>query len=827
MKPEKPLFANVILPLPLNKLFTYGIPEEFEQAVKPGSRVIVQFGRKKFYSAIVREIHQNKPADYEVKDILSVVDDSPVIPDHLLEFWDWIATYYMCTPGEVYKAAIPAGLRIESETKVFENPDNETEKPELTAKEELIFQVIKEKKITTINELVNITKEKMVLPVVNNLIKKNYIRAEETIRETFKPKTEKYITLHDSINSEKKLEEIFTGLEKSKKQLDLLMRYIQLAGKMKFPKNKGLIPIKKLQSSPGFSQHALKTLVTKNVFEIEEIVTGRLDLDPLDVNAAKGLDENQQQSMNEVLKEFKTKNVVLLHGVTGSGKTEIYIQLIKEQLKNKKQVLYLLPEIAITTQIINRLRYVFGEKVGVYHSRFPDSERVEIWNNLLKNDEKSYQVILGVRSAIFLPFRQLGLVIIDEEHENTFKQHDPAPRYHARDTGIVLAELMQAKCLLGTATPSVESYFNAKSEKFGLVELKERFGKIEMPEINLANMQEARKKRLMKSIFTPQLLTMIKETVENGEQVILFQNRRGFAPYLECDSCGWIPYCKNCDVSLTYHKSGNQLTCHYCGFSTQVFTICKACENPTLSTKGFGTEKIEDELKIFFPDFKAIRMDFDSTRSRKAYERIIDEFESGRAQILVGTQMISKGLDFDNVGLVGILNADNMLNFPDFRAHERSFQLMAQVSGRAGRKNKMGKVLIQTSNPEHPVIKMVVKNDYKSLYNLQVSERKKFNYPPFFRLIEITLKHKNQMLIETAAQDLARDLIAVFNTRVLGPESPPIPKMHNLYQKRILLKLEKQLNMKKSKEIILNSVQNLLSKENYRNIQVINNVDPQ
>jgi primosomal protein N' (replication factor Y) (superfamily II helicase) len=605
------------------------------------------------------------------------------------------------------------------------------------------------------------------------------------------------------------------------------MRYLQHAGKLKFPKNKGLIPFKKLQSTPGFSQHALKTLVAKNVLEIEEIVTGRLDLDPLDVNAAKGLDENQQQSMNEVLTEFKTKNVVLLHGVTGSGKTEIYIQLIKEQLKNKKQVLYLLPEIAITTQIINRLRYVFGEKVGVYHSKFPDSERVEIWNNLLKNDEKSYQVILGVRSAIFLPFRQLGLVIIDEEHENTFKQQDPAPRYHARDTAIVLADMMQAKCLLGTATPSIESYYNAKSEKFGLVELKERFGNIEMPEINLANMLEARKKRQMKSIFTPQLLTMIKETVENGEQVILFQNRRGFAPYLECDTCGWIPYCKNCDVSLTYHKSGNQLTCHYCGFSTQVFTICKACENPTLSTKGFGTEKIEDELKIFFPDFKAIRMDFDSTRSRKAYEKIIDEFESGRAQILVGTQMISKGLDFDNVGLVGILNADNMLNFPDFRAHERSYQLMAQVSGRAGRKKKMGKVLIQTSNPEHPVIKMVVKNDYMSLFNQQITERKKFNYPPFYRLIEITLKHKNQLLIENAAQDLARDLIAVFNTRVLGPESPPIPKMHNLYQKRILLKLEKQLNMKKSKEIIHHSVQNLLSKENYRNIQVINNVDPQ
>ena len=827
MKPEKPLFANVILPLPLNKLFTYGIPEEFEQAVKPGSRVIVQFGRKKFYSAIVREIHQNKPAEYETKDILSVVDDSPVIPDHLLEFWDWIATYYMCTPGDVYKAAIPAGLRLESETKIFENPDLEIVKSELTPKEELILQVIKDKKITTINELANITKEKLVLPVVNNLIKKNYIRAEESIRETFKPKTEKYITLHKSINSEKKLEITFNELNKSKKQLDLLMRYIQLAGKLEFPKNKGLIPFKKLQSSPGFSQHALKTLVTKNVFEIEEIVTGRLDLDPLDINAAKGLDENQQQSMNEVLKEFKTKNVVLLHGVTGSGKTEIYIQLIKEQLKNKKQVLYLLPEIAITTQIINRLRYVFGEKVGVYHSKFPDSERVEIWNNLLKNDEKSYQVILGVRSAIFLPFRQLGLVIIDEEHENTFKQQDPAPRYHARDTGIFLADLMQAKCLLGTATPSIESYYNAKSEKFGLVELKERFGNIEMPEINLANMQEARKKRQMKSIFTPQLLTMIKETVENGEQVILFQNRRGFAPYLECDTCGWIPYCKNCDVSLTYHKSGNQLTCHYCGFSTQVFTICKACENPTLSTKGFGTEKIEDELKIFFPDFKAIRMDFDSTRSRKAYEKIIDEFESGRAQILVGTQMISKGLDFDNVGLVGILNADNMLNFPDFRAHERSYQLMAQVSGRAGRKKKMGKVLIQTSNPEHPVIKMVVNNDYKSLFNLQISERKKFNYPPFYRLIEITLKHKNQLLIENAAQDLARDLIAVFNTRVLGPESPPIPKMHNLYQKRILLKLEKQLNMKKSKEIILNSVQNLLSKENYRTIQVINNVDPQ
>lgn len=824
--PASQKYANLILPLPLNKLFTYSIPAELEEMILPGSRVIVQFGKKKFYSAIVREIHEVKPIDYATKEIITAVDDLPIVPSHLFNFWEWISSYYMCSLGEVYKAALPAGLRLESETRIFENPQFDKSDISLSAREELILQIVKDKRITSINELMNLSKDKSTLHTIHNLIKKKYILAEETIRETFKPKIEKYYTLHSELNSEGKLQEIFTDLKKANKQLDLLMRYLQLAGKISFPDKKGLISLKKLQSSREFSAHALKSLVSKNILQQEEVVTGRLDLSPQEINIPKGLNEKQKIALKEIESEFLDKNTVLLHGVTGSGKTELYIQLIREQLKNDRQVLYLLPEIAITAQIINRLRQVFGEKVGIYHSKFPDSERVEVWNNLLKDDNSSYKVILGVRSAIFLPFQKLGLVIVDEEHENTFKQNDPAPRYHARDTAIVLAELMKAKCLLGTATPSIESYHNAITNKYGLVEIGERFGNLEMPEINLANMREARKKRQMKSIFTPQLLSQIQSTVEQGEQVILFQNRRGFAPYLECDTCGWIPYCKNCDVSLTYHKKGNQLTCHYCGFSTQVFSICKACENPGLSTKGFGTEKIEDELKIFFPKLHAVRMDLDSTRSRKSYEKIIDEFESGRANILVGTQMISKGLDFENVGLVGILNADNMLNFPDFRAHERSFQLMAQVSGRAGRKHRKGQVLIQTSNPDHPVVKMVRLNDYKSLYHLQITERKKFNYPPFCRLIEITLKHKNQALVETAAAELARSLIAVFNTRVLGPESPAIPKLLNLFQKRILLKLEKSLNIKKSKELTHNAIQNLLSKPGFRTVQVIPDVDP-
>lgn len=823
---ERPRFANVILPVPLNKLFTYSIPEDLSGGIAPGSRVIVQFGKRKIYSGIVREIHNEKPSEYETKNILSVVEDAPDIPENYLEFWDWIASYYMCTPGDVYKSALPAGLRLESETRVFENPDGDAGESSLSPKEELILQIIRDKKFTSISEITALTKEKNVLPAVNSLIKKQLILAEESIRETFKPKIDKYITLHSSIDSQQRLEEIFISLKKSRKQLELLMRYLQLAGRIQFPDSKGLLAVKSLQETKEFSQHAITSLLKAQVFQVEEVTGSRLDLNPKEVGSAKGLNKSQKKAFEEIKENFKTKNVVLLHGVTGSGKTEIYIRLIGEQLKKNRQVLYLLPEIAITTQIINRLRHVFGNKVGIYHSRFPDSERVEIWNNLLKNEEDSYRIILGVRSAIFLPFSQLGLIIIDEEHENTFKQQDPAPRYHARDAGIYLASVMQAKCLLGTATPSVESYYNAKTGKYGLVELNERFGNIEMPLISLANMKEARKRRQMKSIFTPELLEAIKTTTENGEQVILFQNRRGFAPYLECESCGWIPYCRNCDVSLTYHKSGNQLTCHYCGFSTGVFTTCRSCENPSLTTRGFGTEKIEDELKIFFPGLKTVRMDLDSTRSRKAYEKIIEEVESGRANILVGTQMISKGLDFDNVGLVGILNADNMLNFPDFRAHERSYQLMAQVSGRAGRKNKKGNVVIQTGNPEHPVVQMVVKNNYKGLFQLQVSERKKFNYPPFLRLIEITLKHKNQMLVEAASIELARNLTVVFNTRVLGPQSPPIPKMQNLHLKRILLKLDRQVNISKSKDIIRNTIHNLMAKENCRNLQIIIDVDP-
>lgn len=826
MESDNRLFANVILPLPLNKLFTYAVPNEFGDTIQPGCRVIVQFGKKKFYSAVVKEIHQTKPQDYTTKDILSLVDENPVVPAHLLEFWTWLASYYLCTEGDVYRAALPAGLRLESKTNIFINPNAESEKQELSAKEELIMQIIRDKKITTINELAAITKEKLLLPLINNLVKKKHILAEEVIRETYKPKFERYITLNSSVNSEIKLEEIFKDLQKAKKQLGLLMRFLQIAGKIDFPQTTVLVPLKKIQVTSEFSPQALNSLVLKNVLTIEKTITGRLDLNPRDVNLPKGLNENQQTAIDEIRTEFEGKNVVLLHGVTGSGKTEIYIQLIKDQIKNHKQVLYLLPEIAITTQIINRLRYVFGETVGVYHSRFPDSERVEIWNNLLRNDNQTYKIVLGVRSAIFLPFRQLGLIIIDEEHENTFKQQDPAPRYHARDAGIVLSGLMSAKCLLGTATPAIESYFNAKSGKYGLVKLSDRFGNIKMPEIKLADMCEARKKKQMQSIFTPQLLAMIKTTVENREQVILFQNRRGFSPYLECNLCGWVPYCKNCDVSLTYHKTGDQLKCHYCGFSTQIFTACKACENPTLSTRGFGTEKIENELQIFFPGLRAIRMDFDSTRSRKDYEKIIEEIESGRANILVGTQMISKGLDFDNVGLVGILNADNMLNFPDFRAHERSFQLMAQVSGRAGRKNKMGKVLIQTNSPEHEIIKMVVNNDYERLFEQQISERKKYNYPPYCRLVEINIKHKNQALAESAAMELSRKLVSVFNSRVLGPEAPLIPKLHNLYQQKILLKLEKQINLVKSKEIIRQSIQSLLSIEKYSTIQVIPDVDP-
>ena len=567
----------------------------------------------------------------------------------------------------------------------------------------------------------------------------------------------------------------------------------------------------------------LKTLIDKGFLALQKKEVSRLIAEKYENIEIKNLNAYQKKALKEIKSKFTEKDVVLLHGVTSSGKTEIYIKLIEEQLAEGKQVLYLLPEIALTAQITIRLEKIFGEKLGVYHSKFNDNERVEVWKNLEKG---KFQVILGVRSSVFLPFDNLGLIIVDEEHENTYKQYNPAPRYNARDTSIILAGLHKAKVLLGTATPSIESYYNAKSEKFALVELLQRYKDISLPEIKIADIKEARRKKQMKSLFAPDMLKGIDEALQNKEQIILFQNRRGFSPYTECETCGYIPKCEHCDVSLTYHKYTNQLICHYCGYSERATKICKACESPAMVTRGFGTQKIEDEIKQFFPDVKIARMDLDSTGSKKAYHKIIYDFENGNTDILIGTQMVSKGLDFDNVALVGIMNADNMLNFPDFRAHERSFQLMAQVSGRAGRKKKQGKVIIQTTDKKHSIIKNVVENNYEAMFMSQSTLRKQYHYPPFFRLIQLSIKHREKNITDLAANKLAEKLTAVFGRRILGPEYPVISRIKNRYIKTILIKIERKLSHKKAKELITASINDVKSNDKFKYVQIIADVDP-
>ena len=818
------LFADLILPLPLAGLFTYSIPWELQKEVAVGKRVVVSFGSKKIYSGIVKKIHSNPPEDYEVKDIITCLDESPVVNSFQLAFWDWISDYYQSNIGDIYKAAIPAGLKLESQTKISYRKDFKTEK-QLSKTEELILNVLKSSKDVSIQTLNQASGLKNVLPQVKKLLEKGAIEVEERVISSYKEKQIKYVRLHSNIN-ENEIGNVLDNLKRAKKQQEILFSFLNLSklGIAELPEK---VSVTELLLNSNTSSSILKALVDKQILEIYFESTDRLDLSNIEINPLKELNQHQAQAIKEIREGFESKNTTLLHGVTSSGKTEIYIHLIEEQIKLGKQVLYLLPEIALTTQIISRLKRVFGNRVGVYHSKFNDAERVEVYNNIQQNNpNKSYQVILGVRSSIFLPFNNLSLIIIDEEHENTYKQFDPAPRYHARDAALFLANLHKAKTLLGTATPAVETYANCKQGKYALVELTHRFQDMKMPEIQLADLKEAKRKKRMKSIFTPELYDEINATLEKKEQVILFQNRRGYAPYLECKSCGWVPHCENCSVSLTYHQFNNQLTCHYCGHSEQPPQTCKQCESTHMVDKGFGTEKIEDELRGFFPQARIARMDLDTTRSKTAYEKLIYKFENQELDILVGTQMVSKGLDFDHVSLVGILNADSMLNFPDFRAHERSYQLMAQVSGRAGRKNKQGKVIIQTHEPKHPIIQSVIRNDYLSMYQTQMSEREEFIYPPFYRLINITLKHKNNGLLTQAANTLAQSLRKIFGIRIFGPQAPVINRIQNYYIVNILLKIEKKSSPAKAKWILNREANNLKAIDRFKMVMVQFDVDP-
>ncbi len=818
-------FVNVILPLPLKQLFTYSIPDVLQNEIEIGKRVIVQFGSRKIYTAIVYSVHNEAPKEYETKDIISVLDENPIVNQLQLNLWQWIADYYMCSIGEVYKAALPSGLKLESETKVIYSPVDIDQK-KFNSTETLVLDFLANKNIASITEISNALNRKDALPVIKSLLEKKAVILEEKLRENYKPKTESYIKLHDQIKSESQLNEIFDSLKRAPKQVHALMSYLKLSGKFINPKIKE-ISKKNLLEDSKTSSAIVKSLIDKNILEEYDKTISRLNESDLEKTELKELSEAQDKAYHQIQDQFSEKDVVLLQGVTSSGKTEIYIHLIKEQIAKGKQVLYLLPEIALTTQIINRLKSVFGNKVGIYHSKFSDSERVEVYQNILNSDSKTkYDLVLGVRSSLFLPFSNLGLIIVDEEHENTYKQYDPAPRYNARDCSVVLAQTHQAKVLLGTATPSIESYFNAKAGKYGLVYLTQRYQNILLPKIELVDTLRARKRKEMKSHFSPTLLDNIKESLAMNEQVILFQNRRGFAPYLECDMCGWIPHCTNCDVSLTYHRHNNELVCHYCGYTTRSPKVCKACGNTAIQTRGFGTEKIEDDIKIFFPDAKVARMDVDSTRSKNAYQNIISGFESGEIDILIGTQMVSKGLDFDNVSLVGVLNADNMLNYPDFRAFERSYQLMAQVSGRAGRKNKQGKVIIQTSKPEHPILQFVLDNKFDEMYKSQLLERRNFKYPPFYKIINVSIRHKRQDITDKAAHELGVNLCKIFGKRVLGPEPPIISRVQNYYIQNIVIKVERERSYQKAKLLLHEQIVNLQVKDNYKSVQFTIDVDP-
>lgn len=818
-------YVDVIVPLPIAGEYTYSLPPALEGKVHGGCRVVVPFGPKKYYTAIVVSVHDSAPEAYETKDILEVLDERPVLLKRQFDFWQWVSDYYLCTIGDVYKAALPSGLKLESETMVVYNPDFEASGP-LPPKEQFLLDLLSANPEQCVTQLEKAAGIRNILPVVRSLLEKEAVCIKEELKRSYKPKTEIRVRLAGNMRTEKALQFQMNMLDrpKTEKQLAVLMKYVELSGWNGTGETLKEVSRKRLTEAAGVSPAVLDALVRKQVLEIYSSEVGRLDGGRYDTLPLNPLSEAQRRAFYQIMSFFQTRNVCLLHGVTASGKTEIYIHLIEQAIQAGKQVLYLLPEIALTTQITERLRRVFGERLGIYHSKFPDAERVEIWNKQLS--DRDYDVILGVRSSVFLPFRRLGLVIVDEEHENTYKQQDPAPRYHARSAAIMLASMFGAKTLLGTATPSLESYHNALSGKYGFVQLTERHQQIRLPQIELVDIKELARKKRMTAQFSPYLLQKIREALENREQVILFQNRRGFAPMIECRTCGWVPKCRNCDVSLTYHKGLNQLTCHYCGCTYPVPRSCPACGGVELVNRGFGTEKVEDDIKAIFPEARVARMDLDTTRTRSAYERIISDFQNGKTDILIGTQMVSKGLDFDRVSVVGILNADSMLNYPDFRSYERAFQLMAQVAGRAGRKNGQGVVVLQTKSPDLPLIREVMDNDYLRMYREQMEEREMFRYPPFYRLVYVYLKHRKEDVLDQAADWMAQCLRKGLGERVLGPDKPPVARIQTLYIKKIVVKVEQQASMSKVRAYLRSVQQALMEDRRFRSLTVYYDVDP-
>ncbi len=823
---RKTYFVDVVLPLHLPEYYTYRIPFEYNEDIRVGQRVVVQFGQKKLYSALVRRIHENVPK-YKVKYILSILDFEPIVTERQFVFWEWIASYYMCYVGDVMAVAIPSAFRLASESSITVHPDFSGAYDTLSEPEIKILEALTHKNVLPISEVSQIVGYQKIFPLLKTMIEKKRIVMEEEILQRYIPRKETYLSLNPLYMDEQQGKELFDSLEKKntlQKQLTVMLTFFRLSD---FGKNS--IKKKQLTQDKSLSSSAIHTLIKNEVLFQEEREESRLleGKAICDADSIK-LSEEQQGVFDAIqISNPEAPAVTLLHGVTSSGKTEIYIKLIQEMLREGKQVLYLLPEIALTAQIINRLRTYFGAKVGIYHSRFSSNERAEVWSKTLDASDNGYQIVLGARSAVFLPFHRLGLVIVDEEHDASYKQYEPAPRYNGRDAAIYLAHLHGAKTLLGSATPALESYFNAQNGKYGLTTLNQRYGGILMPEVLCVDMKEASRKKEVQSHYSKFILEHIQDALANKEQVILFQNRRGFSLRLECDACHWIPDCRHCDVSLVYHKQTHSLRCHYCGYSIPIPSECPACHSTSVKMKGFGTEKVEDELSIIFPDARIARMDLDSTSQKKKYLEIIADFEDRNIDILVGTQMVTKGLDFDNVSIVGILSADNMISFPDFRAYERSFQQMTQVSGRAGRRGRRGKVIIQTYNPYHQAIRDVMDTNYASMYQSQITERRVFKYPPFYKLIRITLKHKDTEVLNEAADCLAFQLRTLFGNKVLGPEYPSVSRIRNMYLKNIQLRFEKSEPITIAKRQISDACEELCNQKKYSQLRIVPDVDPQ
>ena len=811
-------FVDVLLPLPLPKAFTYWVNETEYDFLSPGFRVGVPFGKNKLYTGLVYKKQRVAPQAYTPKTIEVILEDYPIVTLKQFQFWEWMSDYYRCSMGSILRAALPSAFLLTSETFVSRVNEIEIDWDELSDEAFLVLEALEQRDLL-IEDIQSIVQRKTVLPLLQILIEKGYVQTQQSLKEKYKPKNHRYLRIHTNHSSDEALSKLFDQLKRAPKQSAFLLGLYQLKTEEEWVKLSLLK--KQLEVTSGL----VRVLLDKGIIEEQWLQEDRLLLKEINGDTSPVLSVAQQTALEEIQHQWEQNEVVLLEGVTSSGKTELYFSLIEEQLKNEMQVLFLLPEISLTAQMVQRLQKRFGKQVSVFHSKFSIHERVEVWKNILNTSPKA-RIVIGARSAIFLPFSRLGLIVVDEEHEASFKQFDPAPRYQARDAAIVLAKAYKCKLLLGSATPSIESRFNVSRKKYGHVQLLERHGEAELPLVQTIDLKEAHKKKEMKGLFSKTLFESIEISLSEGKQIILFQNRRGYAPLLECHSCGHIPQCTNCDVSLTYHQYNQQLRCHYCGYHIAKPIQCVVCSGPSLELKGTGTQQIEEQVQQYFPQAKVERMDWDSTRGKWAFESIIERFTTGEVKILVGTQMVTKGLDFKNVGLVGVINADPLLFFPDFRAHERAFQLLTQVAGRAGRSNEKGKVLIQSFSPAHPVLQQVIQTNYEALYTQQIHERKTFDYPPFFRLIRISLKARDYQKAQQAAQWLHDVLAQHLTTPILGPVDPMVARVRNQYIKQLLLKYPDNTSRKHVKDVLSNVLKSIEAIGQFRSVKINVDVDP-